>query len=572
MNTVRIALAQINSTVGDIPGNGDKIRRFIHEARRSQADLVAFPEMAITGYPPEDLLLKTQFVAGNLKELDAIRQASSGIAVVVGFVDLQGDLFNAAAFIKDRELLGVHHKVYLPNYGVFDEDRYFRPGTDYAVFGLNGAVIGVNICEDIWHPSGPASIQVQKGAQIVVNISSSPYYAGKRIARERMLTTRSADYTAVVAYVNMVGGQDELVFDGSSVVANERGEIIARGKQFEEDLLFCDIDLEAILRARLHDPRLRKEASGQTTVSGTARPSDGISRPPIPVRKLEPLEPLAEIYQALVLGTRDYVRKNGFQKVVVGLSGGVDSSLVSVIAVDALGPENVVGVAMPSRFTSSVSETDAETLARNLGIRFMVIPIEEAFTAYLNTMAPTFKDVKPDSTEENIQARIRGNILMALSNKFGWLVLTTGNKSEVATGYCTLYGDMAGGFAVIKDVFKTMVYRLARYRNALAGKELIPGRVLEREPTAELRANQKDSDSLPVYDLLDPILAAYVEEDRSLSEIVKMGFDYDTVRRVINLVDHNEYKRRQAAPGVKITQRAFGKDRRLPITNRFVES
>jgi len=572
MNTVRIALAQINSTVGDISGNGDKIRRFIDEARRSQADLVAFPEMAITGYPPEDLLFKTQFVTGNLKELDAIRQASNGIAVIVGFVDLQGDLFNAAAFIKDRELLGVHHKVYLPNYGVFDEDRYFRPGTAYPVFGLNGAVVGVNICEDIWHPSGPASIQVQKGAQIVVNISSSPYHAGKGAAREKMLTTRSADYTAVVAYVNMVGGQDELVFDGGSFVANERGEIIARGKQFEEDLVLCDIDLEAILRARLHNPRLRKEAAGQTIVSDTARSPDGVYRPSIPARKLEPLEPVAEIYQALVLGTRDYVRKNGFQKVVMGLSGGVDSSLVAVIAADALGPENVVGVAMPSRFTSSMSESDAETLARNLGIRFMVIPIEEAYTAYLNTMAQCFKDVKPDSTEENIQARIRGNILMALSNKFGWLVLTTGNKSEMATGYCTLYGDMAGGFAVIKDIFKTMVYKLARYRNALAGKELIPKRVLEREPTAELRANQKDSDSLPVYDLLDPILAAYVEEDKSLSEIVKMGFDYDMVRRVINLVDHNEYKRRQAAPGVKITQRAFGKDRRLPITNRFVES
>lgn len=572
MNTVRIALAQINSTVGDIPGNGDKIRRFVDEARRFQADLVAFPELAITGYPPEDLLLKTQFVAENLKELDVIRQACGGIAVIVGFVDLQGDLFNAAAFIKDRELLGVYHKVYLPNYGVFDEDRYFRPGTDYPVFNLNGAVIGVNVCEDIWHPSGPASIQAQKGAQVVVNISASPYHAGKRAAREKMLTTRSADHTAVVAYVNMVGGQDELVFDGGSFVADEKGDVVARGKQFEEDLLLCDIDIEAILRARLHDPRLRKEAADRMAMTWPVRTARTAARPPIPVRKIEPLEPVAEIYQALVLSTRDYVRKNGFRKVVVGLSGGVDSSLVAVIAVDALGPENVVGVAMPSRFTSSMSESDAEILSRNLGIQFMVIPIEEIFTAYLNTMASSFRGVKPDSTEENIQARIRGNILMALSNKFGWLVLTTGNKSELATGYCTLYGDMAGGFAVIKDVFKTMVYKLAWYRNELAGKEVIPKRVLEREPSAELRANQKDSDSLPTYDLLDPILAAYVEEDKSPSEIFKMGFDHDTVRRVINLVDHNEYKRRQAAPGVKITQRAFGKDRRLPITNRFVES
>ncbi|MEW6143285.1 MAG: NAD+ synthase [Chloroflexota bacterium] len=572
MNTLRIALAQINSTVGDIPGNGEKIRGFIDEARRFRVDLVAFPELAITGYPPEDLLLKTQFISQNLKELDAIRQASNDITVVVGFVDLQGDLFNAAAFIKDRELLGVHHKVYLPNYGVFDEDRYFRPGTAYPVFSLNGAVVGVNVCEDIWHPSGPASIQTQRGAQIVVNISSSPYHAGKRTAREKMLTTRSADYTAVLAYVNMVGGQDELVFDGGSFLANEKGEVIARGKQFEEDLVLCDVDLEAILRARLHDPRFRKEAAEQMVAAGAARLPGPVSRPPIPARKLEPLEPVAEVYQALVLGTRDYVRKNGFQKVAVGLSGGVDSSLVAVIAVDALGPENVVGVAMPSQFTSSMSKSDAEMLARNLGIQFWVIPIEETFTAYLNTLAPSFKGLEPNSTEENIQARIRGNILMALSNKFGWLVLTTGNKSEVATGYCTLYGDMAGGFAVIKDVFKTMVYKLARYRNAEAGKELIPGRILEREPSAELRANQKDSDSLPVYDLLDPILAAYVEEDRSLSDIVKMGFDREVVRKVINLVDGNEYKRRQAAPGVKITQRAFGKDRRLPITNRFVES
>jgi NAD+ synthase (glutamine-hydrolysing) len=569
MSSIRIALAQINSTVGDLAGNGEKIRRNLITARRYGADLVVFPEMSVTGYPPEDLLLKTQFIKENLIELEAIKRACTGIAAIVGFVDVKSDIYNAAAFIRDGRLIGVHRKAYLPNYGVFDEDRYFSAGSRNTVFKLGGAVVGINICEDIWHPTGPASAQARLGAQLLINISSSPYYAGKRIEREKMITTRAIDYSAIVAYVNMVGGQDELLFDGGSFISNERGEVVARCQQFEEDLLIHDLDFESVLSARLHNPRFRKTITGHTKELMVDK---GINvKPEISFRKHEPYEPIAEIYQALVLGTGDYIRKNGFSKAVVGLSGGVDSSLVVSIAVDAIGRENVIGIAMPSRYTSARSKADAKALANNLGISYEEIPIEEPFKAYLNTMAPVFKGTRKDSTEENIQARIRGNILMALSNKFGWLVLTTGNKSEIATGYCTLYGDMAGGYAVIKDVFKTMVYRLAYYRNKVAGKEIIPKSVLAREPTAELRYAQKDSDSLPKYEILDPILEAYVEEDKSLSDIVKSGYDYEIVEKVINLVDRNEYKRRQAAPGIKITRRAFGKDRRLPITNKFRE-
>jgi NAD+ synthase (glutamine-hydrolysing) len=574
MRALRIGLAQINPTVGDLPGNGQKILGYIGQARELGVDLVAFPELAITGYPPEDLLLKPDFIRANLDCLQQIVEEARSITAVVGFVDSADDIYNAAAIIHDGALAGVYHKMYLPNYGVFDENRYFQAGTDCPVFVLQGTTVGINICEDIWYPTGPSEVQaLAGGAGVIVNISSSPYHAGKGLARERMLATRAADNVAIVAFCNLVGGQDELVFDGNSVVFDERGELVVRGKQFEEDLVVADLDVGSVFRQRLHDPRRRKEklAADVGKVSRIALPevkSQG-EKPPLPVRKMERLEPLAEIYQALVLGTRDYVHKNGFQKVVIALSGGIDSSLTAAIAVDALGKENVVGVFMPSRYSSEESREDARRLAENLGIEFLVIPIDATFQAYLDMLAEPFAGMEPDVTEENIQARIRGNILMALSNKFGWLVLTTGNKSEVSTGYCTLYGDMAGGFAVIKDVPKTLVYQLAGHKNGSAGCEVIPRRVFEKAPTAELRPDQRDEDTLGPYATLDPILHAYVEEDKGLDEIVALGFDEATVRRVIGMVDRNEYKRRQAPPGVKITPRAFGKDRRLPITNQY---
>ncbi|MBI3977320.1 MAG: NAD+ synthase [Chloroflexi bacterium] len=577
----RLALSQLNTTVGDLDGNTRRILADLECARALEADLIAFPELALTGYPPEDLVLKPQFIADNLRCLERIVVASQGITAVVGFVDARDDIFNAAAIVHDGRLVDVYHKIYLPNYGVFDEDRYFRPGDRAPVYTIAGVGVGVNICEDIWYPAGPTTWQARGGAEIVVNINGSPYHAGKRIFRERMLSTRAADNAVAVAYVNAVGGQDELVFDGQSVVFDARGELIARGHAFAEDLLFVDLDLEGLLTARLHDPRRRKEPDGIPAGADAVRRMEHLAisdqpalaaRPPLPSRP--PFEPAppgspAEVYEALVLGTGDYVRKNGFQTVLIGLSGGIDSSLTAAVAADALGADHVVGVRMPSRYTSPASLEDAEVLARNLGIRLLTISIEPAFHAYLEMMAEPFAGTAPGVAEENVQSRIRGNILMALSNKFGWIVLTTGNKSEMATGYATLYGDMAGGFAVIKDVPKTLVYRLCEHRNTRAGCALIPARVLTKEPTAELRPGQRDVDSLPPYELLDPILQAYVEEDRSYESLLAMGFDPATVRRVIAMVDRNEYKRRQAPPGVKITPRAFGRDRRLPITSRY---
>ena len=574
MRALRIGLAQINPTVGDLKGNVQRILHYIGRARELGVDLAAFPELAITGYPPEDLLLKPDFIQANLDCLQQIVEGARSITAVVGFIDSADDIYNAAAVIHDGVLAGVYHKMYLPNYGVFDENRYFQAGTDYPVFVLPGARIGVNICEDIWYPAGPGEVQaLAGGAEVIVSISASPYHAGKGRSRERMLATRASDNVAIVAFCNLVGGQDELIFDGNSVIFDERGELVARGRQFEEDLVVADLDVGSVFRQRLHDPRHRKEklAADVGRVSRIALPEVESSgeKPPLSARKMERLELLAEIYQALVLGTRDYVRKNGFQKVLIGLSGGIDSSLTAVVAVDALGQENVVGVFMPSRYSSEESREDAQRLAENLGIRFLSIPIDDTFQAYLDMLSAPFAGVEPDVTEENIQARVRGNILMALSNKFGWLVLTTGNKSEVSVGYCTLYGDMAGGFAVIKDVPKALVYQLAGHVNDSAGREVIPRRVFEKAPTAELRPDQRDEDTLGPYATLDPILHAYVEEDRRLDEIVALGFDEATVRRVIHMVDRNEYKRRQAPPGVKITPRAFGKDRRLPITNNY---
>ncbi len=570
MQQLRIGLAQVNPTVGDLEGNTTKILEYMDRARELGIDVVAFPELVIPGYPPEDLLLKASFIEANLACLKQIAGATKGITAIVGFVDRDEDIHNAAAILHDGRVAGTFHKIYLPNYGVFDEERYFRAGDHPLVFGLKGALVGVNICEDIWYRAGPTEAQALAGAQLVINISSSPYHAGKGLARERMLATRAVDSVAVVAFCNMVGGQDELVFDGGSVIFDERGELIARARQFEEDLLVSDLNLQGIFRRRLHDPRRRKEhLAGFEQVEQVMLPEmgEGVAKPPVDTRIEPRWEGEAEIYQALVLGTRDYVHKNGFRKVVIGLSGGIDSSLTAAIAVDALRAENVTGVSMPSRYSSPGSVEDARQLADNLGISFQVISIDQAFQAYLGMLAEPFANTEQEVTEENIQARIRGNILMALSNKFGWLVLTTGNKSELATGYCTLYGDMAGGFAVIKDVPKGLVYRLAHYRNV--SEEVIPQRVFEKPPSAELRPEQRDEDALGPYAILDPILHAYVEEDRGVDEIVNLGFDEETVRRIVRMVDQAEYKRRQAPPGVKITPRAFGKDRRLPITNRY---
>jgi NAD+ synthase (glutamine-hydrolysing) len=549
----------------------------IDQAKSLGVDLLTFPELAITGYPPEDLLLKPQFIKQNRKCLDKIIERSSGIAIVVGFVDSDGDTYNAAAILYDKKLVGVYYKFYLPNYGVFDENRYFQAGKECPVFVIYGVGVGITVCEDIWYETGPATVQAYAGAKLLINISASPYHAGKGFSRERVLATRASDNVAIVVYNNLVGGQDELVFDGNSLIINEKGEVMARGKQFEEDFIVADLDMESVFRSQLHDPRRRKETPWvkekleEATKIEISRERQAIARPPLLPRQVQRLGEVAEIYQPLVLGTRDYVRKNGFEKVVIGLSGGVDSSLVAIIATDALGADNVIGVSMPSRYSSPGSISDAEALAKNLGIQFQVIPIEKAFGSYLETLAEPFKNTHTGVTEENIQARIRGNILFALSNKFGWLVLACSNKSETATGYTTLYGDMAGGFIPLKDVPKTMVYKLAQYKNRQAGKDIIPHAVLAKAPSAELRPNQKDTDTLPPYDILDPILKAYVEDDLAIDQIVAMGFDYDIVTKVAHMVDRSEYKRRQTAPGIKITPRDFGRDRRLPITNRFRE-
>jgi NAD+ synthase (glutamine-hydrolysing) len=563
-------MAQINTVVGDIEGNAAKIADWIDRAVRVEADIVAFPELALTGYPPEDLLLKPQFITANLEALNGLVARVPDITAIIGFVDRQEDIFNAAAIAQGGRLAAVYHKMFLPNYGVFDEFRYFKPGRDCPVIRVGEVTLGVSICEDIWYPDGPFLHQaVSGGAEIIINISSSPYHSGKRRWRETMLATRASDNAVVVAYTNLVGGQDELVFDGDSLLFDAEGAVIARGRQFEEDLVVADVDVEAVFRRRLRDPRRRQQSGSASTPVAFDLPRQVRARPPIASTMEEPLSDDAEIYRALVTGTRDYVLKNGFRKVVLGLSGGIDSALTACVAVDALGAENVTGVLMPSVFSSKGSLDDANALGANLGIELLTVGIQPVLEAYTASLKDAFRGTKPDVTEENLQARIRGNFLMALSNKFGWLVLSTGNKSEISTGYCTLYGDMAGGFAVLKDVMKTTVYRLAEHCNRVAGSDRIPRATIEKPPSAELRPDQLDSDSLPPYPLLDPILKAYVEEDRSVQEMAAMGFDMQVIERVVRLVDVNEYKRRQAAPGVKITPRAFGRDRRMPITNRF---
>ncbi|MCX7792847.1 MAG: NAD+ synthase [Thermodesulfovibrionales bacterium] len=571
MKIVRIALAQINTTVGDLEGNVRKIKAYINKAVERGADIVAFPELSITGYPPEDLLLKPQFIKDNMEALYEIVSSTGDIIAVVGFVNRSDDIYNAAAIIHNRRLVDVYHKNYLPNYGVFDEFRYFQTGSRRPVYRVGDIVFGVSICEDIWYPDGPPTIQALHGAELLININASPYHRRKIIERERMLSTRALDNSAVVCYVNAVGGQDELVFDGGSMVIDETGKVIARAAQFEEVLLVVDLNVESVFTRRLKDIRRRQAVAG---LKENRIELIRIERE-IPFReKLREVPSLPalldeeeEIYRALILGTADYVNKNGFKGVLIGLSGGIDSSLVAAIAVDALGKERVTGVFMPSQYTSSESREDVEELVRNLDIKLIELSITDIFGSYIAELRSIFKDLPEDVTEENIQARIRGNLLMALSNKFGHLVLTTGNKSELSVGYATLYGDMAGGFAVIKDVPKTMVYRLARWRNSKS--PVIPERVFIKPPSAELRPGQKDTDTLPPYDLLDPVLKAYIEEDRSFDEIIVAGCSEECVKNIIRMVDRSEYKRRQSPPGIKITRRALGKDRRFPITNAY---
>ena len=581
----RLALSQMNALVGDIAGNTARIIADIDRARAAAADLVAFPELAITGYPPEDLLFKTSFLRDNGAAMERVVAAARGLAVVVGFVDVGQDIANAAAIGYDGQLRDIYRKMYLPNYGVFDEARYFQPGRRCPVYRLHGAGVGVNICEDIWYPVGPAAVQRAAGAELLVNINGSPFHAGKAAAREKMIATRAADNGLFVAYLNMVGGQDELVFDGASIVCDQEGALLARAPAFAEDLLIVDLDLAAVFRSRLRDPRPRQEKAAILAEIGAAETitlAEGQleERPPLPPPAISvPPKPAAEVYLALMVGVRDYVRKSGFGKTVIGLSGGIDSALTAVIAVDALGADNALGVAMPSRYSSAGSVSDALELAANLGMDCWTIPIEPAHAAFATMLEPYFKDTAANTAEENVQARIRGNALMTIANKFGWLTLTTGNKSEMAMGYATLYGDMAGGFAVLKDVPKTLVYALARWRNrhgppagsaaGMAANPPIPQAILDKPPSAELRPEQLDADTLPPYSQLDPIVKAYVEEDYGYGEMVALGHNPAAVRQVIAFVDRNEYKRRQAPPGVKITPRAFGKDRRLPIINGY---
>jgi NAD+ synthase (glutamine-hydrolysing) len=563
---IRIGAAQINSIVGDLKGNCAKILHYTEKARTAAVDIVAFPELALTGYPPEDLLLKTGFIDDNMKRLQELAGQVLDITVIVGFVDRQKNrLFNAAAILHGGSVQGVYHKQLLPNYGVFDEKRYFSAGARPLVFRLNGVTFGISICEDIWHKGGPTKLMAESGAGLIFNINASPYHAGKIILREEAVREKVQENNFSICYANLIGGQDELVFDGQSFVMDKKGAIAGRAEAFKEDLLIVDIPVSELKRGTKKKGPLEEDKR----VHLITLPSEGIwkEKTSLPVRCTITLDPISEVYEALKLGLHDYVVKNGFKKTVIGLSGGIDSAIVAVLAADALGKENVNVVFMPSRYTSRESGEDASTLARNLGIELLEAPIDAVYRAYLSTLGTFFSGLKEDITEENIQARIRGNILMALSNKFGWLVLTTGNKSEMSVGYATLYGDMAGGFAVIKDVPKTLVYKLSLYRNTLGA--VIPENILTKEPTAELKPGQKDSDSLPPYEDLDPILKSYVEENKDIGEIDIQSMGKGEIERVFGMVDISEYKRRQSPPGIKITPRAFGKDRRMPITNKY---
>ena len=589
MSRLTVALAQIDSTVGDLDGNAEKIRAGLDRARTDGAQLVLFPELALTGYPPEDLLIKTHFLRDAAERLEEIAESAEDVVALVGFPQLRDDVYNACAVLGDGRVQAVYRKTYLPNYGVFDEQRYFQQGTEPALIEVDGIPIGLTICEDIWQPGPPATSEALAGAQVIANISASPYHAGKGHEREQMLAQRARDNLAAVVFCNAVGAQDELVFDGHSVAIDQDGEVVARAPQFEESFTVCTLDLGAVSTRRLQDARHRdavyaERVRGASPVATIARLAARPVREPVAVgggpsgsprggdmggAKTPLKDELDEVYSALVLGVRDYVEKNGFEHVVFGLSGGIDSALVALIAVDAVGPKRVSCVVMPSPYSSGETQEDARTIARNLGADLVELRIEEPMEAFEHVLADAFAKRDPDITEENLQARIRGNLVMALSNKFGWLVLTTGNKSELSVGYATLYGDMAGGFAVLKDVFKGTVYRLVEWRNEQAGRELVPHSVIERPPSAELRYEQRDDQSLPPYDLLDAILMGYVEQDLDAEELIARGLPEADVRRVIRMVDLAEYKRRQAPPGIRISTKAFGRDRRMPITNRF---
>ncbi len=566
---MRIALAQLNPTVGDISGNEAKAVRALAQAREAGAQVVLFPELYVTGYPPEDLLLKEHFLRDARAAVDRLAGECGDLVAVLGFPERDVDVFNSAAVLAGGEVAAVYRKVYLPNYGVFDEQRYFQSGPGGGVVELDGLRLGVTICEDIWEPGPPLSDEALAGATVIANISASPYHAGKGAERERMIAQRARDSLAAVAFCALVGGQDELVFDGHSLVVDHNGDVVARAAQFNEELLVAEIDAHGPDAARLRDTRHRPAARrAQPQVRTLARLTLAPERGPAPPPHVaELLNPEAEVYAALVLGLRDYVEKNGFGHVVLGLSGGIDSALVACVAVDALGPDRVSVAVMPSPYSSSETQEDARALADALGVERHEFDIGPAMEAYDTLLSEPFAERDPDITEENIQARIRGNLLMALSNKFGWLVLATGNKSEMSVGYTTLYGDLAGGFAVIKDVPKSLVYRLARHRNRDGGP--IPEGIISRAPSAELRPDQRDEDSLPPYERLDPILEQYVELDAGREQLIAQGHDAGEVDRIVRLVDTAEYKRRQAPPGIKITTRAFGRDRRVPITNRY---
>jgi NAD+ synthase (glutamine-hydrolysing) len=579
---LRLALAQIDPTVGDIEGNVRLIADSIERAHDRGAQLVLLPELCLSGYPPEDLVLRRDFLSAVREGLDAVAAEVEGIVALVGFPErversaeelehfdplidpLPPPAYNSLAVVADGEVHGIYRKCDLPNYGVFDERRYFEPGTEPALIEVDGAGIGLTVCEDIWHPGFPEREEAAAGAKLVVNSSASPYHRGKGLARERMVAERARSNGAAFALCNAVGGQDELVFDGASVVIVPDGEVIARAAQFEPEILVCDLLV----------PAADGKADGTPSPGGVrtlAELSSGADPSgPVDPRIAEPIaSEEAEVYSALTLGLRDYVEKNGFEHVILALSGGIDSALVALVAVDALGSDRVSVVVMPSPNSSDETQADARTIAANLGVELIEISIAEAMEAYGHALAPAFEGTEPGLAEENVQARIRGNLVMALSNKYGWLVLTTGNKSELSVGYATLYGDMAGGFAVIKDVFKLLVYRLVRWRNEREGRDLIPASVLERPPSAELRPDQLDEDSLPPYEVLDRILEAYVERDEGVEALVAEGLPEETVMGVVRLVDRAEYKRRQAPPGIRVSTKAFGRDRRLPITNRF---
>jgi NAD+ synthase (glutamine-hydrolysing) len=569
--SMRIALAQLNTVVGDLPGNEARVARAIDDAREAGAALVATPELALSGYPPEDLLFKEHFLASARAALDRVAGRARGIVALIGFPERDDDVYNALAVCADGAVQAVYRKMRLPNYGVFDEVRYFQAGAEPMLIEVDGVGVGLTICEDIWVPGAPAMDEALAGARLVVNISASPYHAGKAAERERMIAQRARDGLCAVAFCALVGGQDELIFDGASVVVDHTGAAIARSPQFAEDLLIADVDTSAAGSARLRDtrPRLAVREARPRVAHGGAFASSVTADRSHHGLVAEPLDPIGEVYAALVLGTRDYVAKNGFRHVCLGLSGGIDSTLVLLVAVDALGADRVTVVIMPSRYSSTGTQSDARTLAGNLGVDVVELPIEGPMIAYDELLAAPFAGREPDLTEENLQARIRGNLLMALSNKFGWLVLTTGNKSEMSVGYSTLYGDSAGGFAVIKDCPKTLVYELTAHRAHRDPGNPVPDEIVTRAPSAELRLEQRDEDSLPPYDVLDPILEGYVEFDLGREQLIARGLPAEAVDRVLRLVDLAEYKRRQSPPGIKITPRAFGRDRRLPITNAY---